>query len=77
MNDIQDFLLRETRLGIPALTLADGPLGYLGNKIFDDLIIHISFKQSKPHFSHGLGNIFLGQLAMAAQLLEDFIQSIR
>ncbi|MPM28579.1 hypothetical protein SDC9_75105 [bioreactor metagenome] len=54
-----------------------GPFGHFGDKSLDHLDIDIGPEQHKAYLAHGLLDIGLGQLALAAQLFKGCRQALR
>ena len=47
------------------------------DELLDQLEIDIGLEQRLAHLAHGVGHIFLGDLALATQALEDAIEPLR
>jgi hypothetical protein len=73
INDLDDDLSRCQRFQD---ILADGPFFDRLDELFDYLEVDVGLKKGHPHFAHGVIDIILRQLAMAAQFLERLLQAV-
>ena len=53
---------------------ADGALGHGLDKVLDDLVAHVRFKQRQTHLAHCELDVLFAQAALAAQVLECGIE---
>ena len=56
--------------------LADGALFCAFDEIFGDLVVDIGPKEGKTNLAHGISDVFLRQLAVPAQVLQDTLQFV-
>ena len=55
---------------------ADGALLHAGDELLDELEVDVGLEQRLAHLAHGVGDIFLGELALAAQPVKDLVEAL-
>ena len=56
--------------------LADGALLHAGDELLDELEVDIGFEQRLAHLAHGVGDVFFGELALAAEPAKDLVEAL-
>jgi hypothetical protein len=55
---------------------ADRALLHLLDELFDELEVDVGFEQRLAHLAHGVFDVFLGDLALAAEPVEDGVEAL-
>ena len=56
--------------------LADGALLHAGDELLDELEVDIGLEQRLAHLAHGVGDVFFGELALAAEPAKDLVEAL-
>ena len=72
-DDLDDLLRRRKR---GQDLLADGLLPHAGREVLDDLEVDVGLEERRPDLLERLIHVELGEVALAAKLLEDALESI-